>query len=102
MSDPLWFIPLLEACEEKLRLQQIPERYWGYISANSPPGPNSGELLGAIYKRRSDLIKRMTGTFDTMGVTVVDGRDLPTIRKWIGGEWWTQKEERKWLKSIED
>src|SRR5690242_4039671 len=101
MSD-LWFSPLLDQAEAELIAKGVPKCYWGYISANGAPGSPSHDGLGAIYHTREHFVDRMRGTDSRMGVTVVDGRDLTTIRKWIGGDDWTDEEEEAWVQLMKD
>ena len=97
-----WFQDKLDQDEAILKDKGVPEHYWGYILANGAPGTNQHDKLGAIYMKRKHLVKSILQAPENklMGVTVIDGRDIDTIRKWIGGADWTQKEEKLWLESM--
>jgi hypothetical protein len=96
------FNVLIEQGEAKLLEKGVPSRYWGYILANGAPGTLRHDGLGAIYRKRKHLVESISKVPSSkdMGIAVVDGRDLVTIRKWIGGRDWTQEEEAKWLESL--
>jgi len=97
MNADNWFDSLLDRDEAALEAGKVPKCYWGYILANGAPGTPQHDGLGAIYRKRKHLLASANRT---MGVAVVDGRDIVTIRKWIGGRDWTQEQENKWLKSM--
>lgn len=100
MSNRLsWLEAKLNTEEAVLLKNGVPKRQWGYILANSAPHMNNHDKLGAIYTSRAELVQRISDVPDNlmMGVKVVDGLDLETIRRWIGGRDWTQQEEAKWV-----
>jgi len=97
---PSWFEVILDRDETALLAKGVSKRYWGYILANGVPGTPQHDGLGAIYKKRQHLVAALLPSNRTMGIAVVDGRDLETIRKWIGGPDWSAEEEAKWLQSI--
>ena len=95
LSD-LWFSSSLDRAEAKIISKGVPLCYWGYIAANGAPGTADHDGLGAIYNSREDFIDFLLDANPGMALTVVDGRDLKTIREWIGGEDWTTEEEEQW------
>lgn len=97
-----WFLETIDRCEHALRSKGVPRRYWGYILANSPPEAPGHDGLGAIYNSRGHFVRSARGTKGDMGVTVIDGRDLETVRKWIGGSDWSEYEEQRWLQAMRD
>jgi hypothetical protein len=102
MEEEPWFHSVLDRDEAELIANGIPKCCWGYILANGVPGTVENDGLGAIYAKRKHLVESISKAPNNkrMGVAVVDGRDLDTIRKWIGGCDWTTEEEMKWLWSV--
>lgn len=106
-NEKPWFETKLDQDEAILLEKGVPKQFWGYILANGVPGTEEHDGLGAIYSKREQLVKSILKVQQNsdMGVTVIDGRDLKTIRRWIGGLDWTQAEERTWMdqmKSVSD
>lgn len=102
LRETYWFTPILDYDESILRRRGVPVCFWGYISATGAPGTEDHDGLGAIYNSREDFVEVMRNMNDGMGVTVIDGRELDTIRMWIGGVDWTEKEESEWIQMMED
>jgi hypothetical protein len=96
-NERLWFETKLDQDEAILEKKGVPKQFWGYILANGAPGSENHDKLGAIYNDRQYLLGTVFEISKTMAVTVVDGFDLETIRKWIGGPDWTPSEENKWM-----
>jgi len=93
-----WFTSVLDQHEAELAANGVPSCYWSYILANGAPGTKRHDGLGAIYTKREDIVSRLLEIPNSsdMGVVVVDGRDLQTIRKWIGGLDWTEDVANSW------
>lgn len=101
-GQDFWFTSVLNQGEAALTAKSVPRCYWGYILSNGVPGTEQHDGLGAIYTDREDIVARLLEIPDSsdMGVTVVDGRDLDVIRKWIGGRDWTEDVVNSWSKSM--
>lgn len=102
MSAKPWFETKLDQEETVLEENGVPPQYWGYILANGEPDTIHHDGRGAIYGKRQHLIESILKSPEsrTMGVTVIDGRNTESIRKWIGGSDWTPEEENAWLETM--
>lgn len=107
----------LATSEEALRVQGVPERYWCYIAANSYPPVDASDSWdgddGTIYQKRKHIIEHIEGMRKVdvlsypldeglMVSVAVDGRDVDTIRRYIGcalktEDWAEQAEDMKRL-----
>lgn len=96
-EEQSWVVPKLDHDEAVLEEKGVPKHYWGYILANGAPGSENHDKLGAIYSDRKHLLETGVEISKTMEVAVVDGRELETIREWIGGPEWTQEQEDEWV-----